>query len=188
MRHITASTRNRIMQLWAVRDRFLSTSDRLPQTFSHLDFQRRNLLIRSRVDHGDELVAVDWERCGIAPLGADLAFLVGMSCLFFEWEPMDAQNLDGAAFDAYLSGLRDAGWQGDAHLARLGYLVWIAIWLGVIMSSAIDAFTEGEDHVVARRVIGRVGDDLASGWSKLGEFALDCADEARPLMDRLHSV
>ena len=183
--HLSAPTRERIMRLWADRGHFLSILNRLPQTFSHLDFHRRNLLIRRRADDQEELVAVDWAQCGIGPLGADLALVIGMSCIFFEWEPTAVQELEAATFEAYLAGLRDARWQGDPRLARLGYTAWVALWLGVIMSGAIHAFTADETHAFAKHLIGHYGDELASGWAALCEFALDRADEARLLMDQL---
>jgi aminoglycoside phosphotransferase (APT) family kinase protein len=173
------------MRLWAERNWFLSALDHLPQTFSHLDFHRRNLLIRKRADNQEELVAVDWANCGIGPIGADLALAIGMSCIFFEWEPAAVRELEVATLEAYLAGLRDEGWDGDLRLARLGYLAWIALWLGVIMSGAIHAFTADETHAFAKHLIGHYGDGLASGWSTLCEFALDRADEARKLMDQL---
>jgi hypothetical protein len=184
-RYIPARVHDKIMQTWDARGRLLSALERLPQTFSHLDFQRRNLMIRNRADGQAELVAFDWERCGMALLGADLAFLIGMSCLFFEWEPADAQDLEHTAMEAYLAGLRAAGWPGDVRLARLGYLIWIGLWLGVNMSSVIAAFTTDEAQASAARLLGRASDELACGWATLGEFALSRADEAFWLLDQL---
>ncbi len=87
------------------RARLSAALERLPQTFAHFDSQRRNLMIRARSDGEDELVAVDWARCGLRPVGA---------------------QFDEAAFPAYLAGLRAAGWTGSvddgtapARLARL---------------------------------------------------------------------
>ena len=185
MQHVTAPTRERIMRLWAYRQQFLTALDRLPQTFAHHDFHRRNLFIRRRADGQDELVAVDWAQCGIGPIGADLALVIGMSCIFFEWEPAAVHGLAEATFEAYVAGLDDAGWQGDPRLVRLGYTAWIALWVGVTVSGAIAAFTTDEMQPFAKRVIGCYGDELASGWVTLAQFALDRADEARWLIDQL---
>ena len=184
-RYITPATRDQIMQVWNARERYFAMLDCLPQTFSHLDFHRRNLMIRNRAGGAAELVAIDWERCGIAPLGADLALLVGVSCLFFEWEPSEAPALERAALDGYMAGLRASGWQGDERLARLGYLAWIGLWLGVIMSSAIDAFTRDDARAFATQLIRRDSDALAAGWATLGAFALSRAGQAQDLMTTL---
>jgi hypothetical protein len=184
-RHIYGPVRERVMQTWAARVRLFAALERLPQTFSHLDFMRRNLMIRNRADGQAELVAVDWEKCGIAPIGADLAYLVGSTGLFLEWEPADAQALESTAMEAYLAGLRDAGWRGDVRLARLGYLAWVGLHYGVIMSSAIAAFTADEAREFASQRLGKVDDELAASWAMLGEFALGRAGEAFHLVDEL---
>ena len=87
--------------------------------------------------------------------------------------------------DGYLGGLRATGWQGDTRLARLGYLAWIGLKFGVIMSSAIAAFTVDEARESVARLLGRTGDELASGWATLGAFALSRADEAFHLIDEV---
>jgi hypothetical protein len=175
LRHISNQVRERIMGLWVDRDHFLSVLDHLPQTFSHFDFHRRNLLIRTQADGREELVAVDWAMCGIGPLGGDASMLMGMSSMFFDWEPAAIRELEVAVFDSYLAGLRDAGWRGNPLLVRLGFITWTALWLGVVMPHAIAVCAAEE----------RRADELASGWAKICEFALDRADEARHLMGQL---
>jgi hypothetical protein len=185
MRHMPGPVRERIIRTWDKRDRLLAVMDRLPQTFSHLDFKRRNLMIRNRADGQAELVAIDWEVCGNAPVGVDVAYLVGHSCLFFDWEPADLATLERAVMHAYLTSLRAAGWHGDARLAWLGYLGWIGLQFGVIMSSAIATFAKDEDRERTLQFVGRAGDDLAAGWTALGEFALGRAEGALRMMDEL---
>ena len=51
----------------------------LPQTFSHFYSQYRNLFIRKGQDQRDELVLLDWAKCGLGPLGAELNWLFAAS-------------------------------------------------------------------------------------------------------------
>src|SRR6266550_7838098 len=59
----------------------------LPQTLSHLDAWRANL-IATRSSSGDErTVAVDWSFVGTAPAGQEVAILVGGSHFWLDAEP-----------------------------------------------------------------------------------------------------
>jgi Ser/Thr protein kinase RdoA (MazF antagonist) len=82
-------THDRILRLWDERTRFYDALERLPQTFSHYDFHRRNILIRRQEDGSDQIVAIDWAWAGYGALGADLYSVVGGSALVFELEAAD---------------------------------------------------------------------------------------------------
>lgn len=116
-----------LLACWESRERYLSALERLPRTFCHLDAFRRNLFARQGPDGREETVAVDWSYTGIASIGEELVPLVGATLSFFEVGPDRAQELDQIVFDGYVQGLRDAGWEGDPRLARLGYLAGLQI-------------------------------------------------------------
>lgn len=172
----------RVTQLWAERERFYAVLDRLPQVFSHFDFQRRNLFLRPNTNGQRAIVAVDWALCGIGPLGGDLYSLVGSSAVMLEWSPSQLAALDDAVFAAYVSGLDAGGWQGDARLARLGYSAWLALHWGMALPAGA-AFWFAEPMAPrALRQFGQPVEELAVAWSVLCDFALTRADEARQLM------
>jgi hypothetical protein len=177
--------RERVLRLWNDRERFLHTLDHLPQTFSHFDFSRRNLFIRTRNDNQEEIVAVDWAMCGCGPIGGDLCSLIGTSAFLLELETAALPAQDTAAFEAYVTGLRESGWTGDPQLARLGYTAYLAIFTGLALPALIAYFT-GDDHIsMVRQWFGCSPEELASALATVCEFALDRADEARGLMDCL---
>lgn len=185
-RAFTPQTRARVSRLWDERERFLVALDGLPQTFSHFDCMRRNLLIRSRPAAGDEVVAVDWAMCGIRPLGGDLSHLLGQSSAFYDWDPTDVASLEPVAESAYLAGLRDAGWQGDPSAIRLGYAAWMALWLGVTLPRGVAVFATEDGRAFLQQQFNRSPDEFACGWATLCDYALDRADEARQIMARLN--
>lgn len=182
----------RCRRLWVERERFYTLLDRLPQVFSHLDFQRRNLFLRKREDGQDEIVAVDWAQCGIGALGGDLSNLIGLSSLLGELDTTALPALEGLAFEAYLSGLREAGWQGNPDLVRFGYTAWVGLWVGAFAPTGTSYWTADtpwwtreEANAFALQQFGKMGQELASDWAGICEFGLDRADEARQLADRL---
>jgi hypothetical protein len=184
-KYIFGDLRNRYERLWAEREMFYRALETLPQTFSHFDGQRRNLFIRKGSDGRDELVLVDWALCGLAPLGADLFALIGMSAALFEWSPSELAVLDQAAFGSYLQGLGEAGWSGDADVIRLTYTTLITIYFGVVFPNIMALWCTSEARPYALQIFGFAEEQAFLQWLPLLHYSLECADEARSLMKKL---
>jgi hypothetical protein len=185
-KYILGDLRNRYEQLWAEREMFYHALEVLPQTFSHFDSQRRNLLIRRGSDGQDELVLLDWAMCGLGPLGAEIFSLVGMSAMLLEWPPSAVAQLDVVAFEHYLQGLRQAGWSGEADVIRLGYAAWMTVWLGVVFPNIMALWCTPDFRAYALQQFGLVEEELYRQWLPVLSYTLDCADEARMIVKRLH--
>jgi aminoglycoside phosphotransferase (APT) family kinase protein len=155
----------------------LGVYDRLPRVFVHRDAFRNNLLAR-----GDRTVAVDWALAGPGHLGEDLYKMVNIT-LMFQRSPCRARELDAAAFEGYLAGLRGAGWTGDARLARLGYAATSLLHtpspplMGLLRNP--DWLRGWAEHV------GRPADEVGAVLTDMLLFNLDLADEARGLLPLL---
>jgi hypothetical protein len=184
-RYVSPDLRAQAAQLWAERERFYRALDRLPRVFSHFDYQRRNLFVRHNAIGHEEVVATDWAWCGTGPVGGDLNALVGSSCLLFEWEPARMRELEEAVVEPYVAGLRDAGWDGDPDLVRLGYTAWLALHCGVAAPALMDYWCIEKYEEAVGTLLERSLDEAASGWATMCAFALSRADEARELMPKL---
>ena len=103
------------LAVWEEHPHMLKILDGMPQTFCHQDAFERNLFYR----HG-ELVAIDWNFAGIAPVGTELAAPIGALGLT-NFPLNQTWQLDQACFEGYLEGLRRAGWQPDPRQVRLCY-------------------------------------------------------------------
>jgi hypothetical protein len=110
------------LAFWEAHPRMLRALDELPQTFCHQDAFGRNLFC-----WGERVTAIDWGYAGIAPLGAELAPLVGVAFGLAGFPSSQAQELDQACFAGYLEGLRQAGWQPDPRQVRLGYTLTVLL-------------------------------------------------------------
>ncbi len=110
------------LALWDERRRMFEALERLPNCFCHQDAFRRNLFCR-----GSELVAIDWGYAGCAPVGAELAPLIGVAFELAGFPSSRARSLDQACFDAYLQGLADAGWEVNPRQVRLGYTLTVLL-------------------------------------------------------------
>ncbi len=180
----SSSKSARLMAVWNERARLNAVLERLPQTFAHFDSQRRNLMIRARSDGEDELVAVDWAWCGMGPVGADAAILIGNSMILYEADPKAGDLLDEAAFLAYLSGLRATGWTGNADEVRLAYAASNALFCGVTAPALLSFVTHPERIAWAQDNLGRDASACAEHCVQMGAFGIKLGEEALRLMDR----
>jgi hypothetical protein len=181
----SAALRAGVLRIWAEKQRFWETIDRLPQVLCHNDFHRRNLLWRMGADGQEDLVALDWAFCGSGALGMDLGELVATSAYFFEVEPAEVGELEATVLDGYLAGLHDAGWSGDPQVVRLGYLLSAMLWMGATLPGWAAVMLPDEAGINVQAMYGRSADAVLAGWVTLTEFLLSRADEARQLMGKL---
>lgn len=65
---------------------------------------------------------------GRGAIGEELVPLILSSSALFEVDLDLIPELEDIAFDGYLTGLRDAGWQGDPRQVRLGYTAASLRW------------------------------------------------------------
>jgi hypothetical protein len=185
-RWIPGDASDRFFRLWAERDCYLDALDRLPQTLCHLDVFRRNLFARRTAGGDDQTVAVDWAYAGQGAIGEDLVPLVLASVYFFEVELDEAQPLEEIVFEGYLEGLRDAGWQGDPRLVRLGYTAAASLrYTFAEIGRFLTMILDGRLHASAQQAMGRSIEEALDHRAQVA-CCFDClADEARKLMDVL---
>jgi hypothetical protein len=169
-------------RMWQDRDRFVQALAHLPQTLQHSDAGRKNLFARRCATGEMETVAVDWGSTGIGVIGEELATLVTQLVYWFNGvRPEQVWELDQIAFDGYLQGLREAGWQGDAEIARLGYTLAVTLRTG--MGIFIVEWTARDE--TRRRwlehIMGHSLEEMADMFRVLRAYLIDCANEARRL-------
>jgi hypothetical protein len=152
----------------------------LPQTLCHHDAARSNLIGRRRGEGAIEIVAIDWESTGPGAIGAEIATLVSGSLRKGDFPAARASELDAAVFDAYLSGLRDAGWAGDPTVARLGYTMSLALRCWFVRDTLRNLTDREAGPRLGRALDVRPAEALRA-FTAIASFLLDRADEAREL-------
>ena len=168
-----------IRRLWAQREVFLAALDRLPQTICHHDAFRRNLFVRRTAEGSEQTVAVDWAFVGVGAVGADLAPLVVGSLLFFEVVESGPQQLAETALAAYMTGLRETGWQGDERAVRLGFLATAALLYTIgPLSFVVADLSDPAQYSAQVHTQGRSMTEVGVSWIELQAFQFALADEA----------
>lgn len=116
--------------LWENRQTVYAALDELPTTFTHNDVFPRNLR-RVPAEAATRNVAFDWAYCGTAPLGAELAPLVGATMAFLGSPPGEWDELERLCLAEYVRGLREQGWEGSAEEVRFGYAASLVLRYGL---------------------------------------------------------
>lgn len=175
-----------LREVWAERETFLSVLDRLPQTICHHDAFRRNLFARRTADGQEQTVAIDWAFAGIGAVGAELTPLVQGSLDFFEVRDSAPRELAEAALTGYVTGLREAGWDGDERLVRLGFLATAAL-LYTVGTTGLTMAIVGDptQYPAFEHTMGCSMAEAVAAWAELSSFRFELVEEARQLSTRL---
>jgi hypothetical protein len=117
--------------LWDSRERLLAAFECLPKTVCHQDAWRGNLFAGVG-GKDDELVVIDWAYFGWGVAGTDLGDLAVAG---YEMLPsnLSLAEIDGAVFEAYLAGLREAGWPARRNEVRFAYTTFAALKYGCLL-------------------------------------------------------
>jgi len=175
----------RIQRLWNERAHVFAALDRLPQTLCHLDLYPPNLFARQDQQGNDQTVLIDWSFAGMGAVGQDIGNLVP-DTLWMMHVPIESlRELEHFVFNGYAEGLHDVGWHGDVLMLYLGYTAGFALaysfLIGWLLKIARDPEAQGRIEQRWQRPFSAI---LAQR-APIIYHALDCADEARLLIDAL---
>jgi len=108
-------------------DSMLDSLQQLPRVLAHQDLGQMNMLLVNKEAGESQLVLIDWQFMSISGIGEDLGKLFGVHLSLGVISPDEYISFQTSVFDAYIEGLRDKGWQGDARLARYGFCLSTAL-------------------------------------------------------------
>ena len=181
------SSADDLLRLWENREVLLGALDRLPKTFGHLDAAPSNLFARRDANGEEQTVMIDWQGAGVAELGHELAPPVFFVLDWARVDRTEAGELDECAFDGYLRGLQDAGWQGDPRTVRLGYAASLALRFGLRSIGRMLRFVLDErQHSWTGPAGEMTTEELTDHSARVQRFLLGRANEARELLDVIH--
>jgi hypothetical protein len=192
---LTKGTRRRIADLISDADDLLAAFEALPVTLAHHDPQWSNLFAAAPGESPARTVAIDWGFFGIAPIGPDLGLHIGQNIMSWGIDQRRAVEHDDASTAAYLKGLRDYGWDGEADsikiaratAAALNAGTWLAMEVSWLCPEMAGRF--GPDNaawptrVATKQEISTA--TVVERWAGGFNYVLDLADEARQLQPRV---
>jgi Phosphotransferase enzyme family len=170
-----------LIELWNVREKLYEALDQLPQTLCHNDVFPRNLFVRGD-GRPEQSVAIDWAFCGQAPVGQELAVLVGATQAFMESRPERWDDLERDCLDGYAAGLRQRGWKGSDEIL-LGYLLSIVLHFGIGAVPGVLGLTLTMEHRdLVERVFGYPYDAVVANGAAVLRFQQRRIHQARELL------
>ncbi len=179
-RALPLSGKGAVLSIWRQAPQFCELLPSLPQTLCHIDAFRDNFFHRD-----GNPVLIDWALAGRGALGEDLTSMVAVSLYQPDLSLSMAGDLDQAVFSGYMEGLRDAGWNGDERLVRLGYVCAMALRGLAGVKQDIELLTDkGNLTRLEERSQQKTIDEIADFWAGIRRFRLlGMAEEARRLLD-----
>ena len=171
--------------IWAEHIAWLDLVERLPQTLSHLDVFRRNAFAGRDPHGGLQTVLIDWAFVGSATPGEEIAPLVAGSLNFMEFDSARTHELDQIVFEAYLEGLRSAGWRGDPRAVRFAYAVESILKYSVGVYGVAFMVADEDQQPILEQMFGHPLEELVDVWGNTLRFLTRLADEARELTSQL---
>jgi hypothetical protein len=191
-RVLPAPTAGRVIDLLDHADRLLAYLERQPQTLSHLDTHYVNLFAREGARGQDQTVVIDWSFLGTAAVGVDLGMQISGNLYDLRVDPTDARAYYEAALEAYLAGLRDAGWRGSPRTVRVACATAAALRLvpfGLLrLRRLVDSAETGAWAERLAREQGATREETMQRWGQAITFLLHLGDEARQLTEEMASV
>lgn len=153
----------------------------LPQTLSHLDAWRANLIGARTASGEDRTVAVDWSFVGMAPAGQEVAILVGGSHLWLDADPDELEAMSDRSFAAYVDGLREAGWRGDERVVRYAFAASAALYMVPPLPFWLARVADPVRREWIERKCRRDAREVVRAWALLLDHLLGYTDEAHEL-------
>lgn len=155
------------------REELLQAMEHLPRAVSHLDAWVSNAIRRS----DGVVVLIDWAFAGDGSIGEDLGNYLPDAVFDLFWAAEDLADLEAACYPAYVTGLRDAGWEGSRRDARLGVVASCVKWVW-LLPLMLQRASNAEHHAYHRSA------DAAHLYQQRGvvfSHLIDWCDEALQL-------
>ena len=184
-RALTSDVVRGLRQLGQDGDELFRKIQATPKGVCHGDCHPKNLFPLPNVKAGGVTVAIDWAQVGIGNLGGDIGMLLGSPLKWMELYPHNAAALVDPIFEAYVTGLEEVGWSGNADQVRLTYLtcfVGEALRMTTSVSYAIDW---PDSRSLFEKLWQIPFEQIFDGWGEAYRFFLSYKPEAIQLARRL---
>lgn len=162
-------------------DTLIEKAEAAPRGICHLDCHSKNLFPMQDPQHDSYTVAIDWSHVGIYCYGMDVAHMVSSAMKWLELSPAYAGPLVDQVFDAYLDGLKKAGWSGNEEQIRLTYLTRLGFEAVRDVSILVNVITQPQLMAAVVQLWERPIEEICEQWAEVHRFFLRCHEEAMNL-------
>lgn len=173
---VDPALRSRAQRLVGEQDDFLGWLESRPRVVAHLDVWPANLFLAD-----DGVTLVDWAFCGFGAAGEDVGNLIVDSVFDLHHPPELLPDIEAAAVEGYLQGLRQVGWRGTEADVLFG-LSCTAVKYAWLLPHMLGQAVRGEHHGYGGAEIADQRLLFAARAAGL-RLLMDWADRARRLAE-----
>jgi hypothetical protein len=183
--YLTHTSVDELLQFWRDCDDLLAMADTTSRGVCHNDCHTRNLFPVNDEDGESYTVGIDWVKVGVVNLGLDIGHLLSSPMIWLELTPEEAEALSGPVLDAYLAGLADAGWSGNADGVTLTFLTRLSCGAirttnAVSLVATKPGFSEQTERLLRLPMA-----EIIDGWGSMVGFCIARRNEAKAVAGRL---
>lgn len=180
-----ATSAERLIGIFQERQPLLDLLASLPQTFCHRDTASSNLFLAEDCTLSHRLGLIDWTLAGQGAVGEEIGTLLMTSLLSFEVAPTILPAFEEIIVCNYLEGLHEVGWEGDAQLARLGFLSAAILRFGLnFLAGMLPSLANEATYPRWERAMGRSIEEIVDRRAQVLDIVFTYADETKRLMQR----
>jgi hypothetical protein len=178
---------DRLLNLWAQSDALFTQVEATAKGICHRDCHPNNLFPMGQATEQGFTIAIDWENVGIDCLGHDIGTLLCSPTSRLEHTLDQAKLLVEPIFDAYMTGLFEAGWAGNEDQVRLTYLTRLGCEAFRIIYVTSQATENPRVLALLETFLMKPFEAICTHWAQAQGFHLAYAEEALRLANRLRT-
>jgi hypothetical protein len=166
--------RRRASEVWARREELLAIVEAAPSTVVHCDFWPANIVVADR----NSTVAIDWSQVGIGAVAQDVDQMT-LDPVWMQVRPdTDPRQLERLVLNAYVDGLRDAGFDVDGQQVWHWYAAAASVhYVPMLGFQALHASEPAKVAAQERRFSRRFA-DIAASRGRVIERAVELGERA----------
>lgn len=128
-------------------------------------------------------VAVDRAGLAMDPVGADTSVLIGSGLSWSLDEGLMIGENEPSIYDAYVSGLLDAGWTGDLRDVKRGFFTHFPLYLGIrpLIAEGVRAGTANNRRAFIETRFGMTLEEVSARMAPLVALIPRYVDELRQI-------
>ena len=186
-RLVRADTAGRLISLWTASERLFAQVEATSKGICHQDCHPKNLFPMAATTTQAHTIAIDWASVGVGCMGIDIGHLLGSPISWLEISLDSAIRLVEPIFEAYLAGLKQAGWTGYELQVRLTYLTRLGCEANRLVPIALAAVADPKIRALFEALTRHPLEEIFERWGDALPFFLDQTDQALALASQLRA-
>jgi hypothetical protein len=178
-------TTRKLINWWNASEALFAQVEATSKGICHLDCHPKNLFPMASSTPHAFTIAIDWASVGVGCLGIDIGHLLGSPLTWLEISLDQASRLVEPIFEAYLGGLKQAGWTGNERQVKLAYLTRLGCEANRMTAFVLALVDNPQFRAWGEQSVGHSAEEICDRWGDALPFLLSQTDRALELASEL---